>query len=88
MSLHEKLKSILVESNHLENCQSALRLLNPPVVDAQLVWSFKNDGVGAVIIFSWIWDEKLENNPEFWFATKEDCTKFIEILEQIIAYVR
>ena len=59
--------------------------LNPPVTDAQEVWSFrKNENQKGsaynLVIYSHIWDEnqELEFNPDFWFATEKDCFDFLK----------
>ena len=68
-------------------------LLNPPVQEAQIVWSFKKFYDPAhfmlkgksprsffIKLFSHIWDEleELEPNPAFWFASEEDCQIFLK----------
>lgn len=60
-------------------------LLNPPVQEAQKVWSFKeNKFVDAIYpsnleFYSCIWDEteEFEPNPVFWFASETDCFTFL-----------
>ena len=68
-------------------------LLNPPVQEAQKVWSFKKfynpdhfilKGKSLrshfILPFSHIWDEleKFQSNPVFWFASKKDCQIFLK----------
>jgi hypothetical protein len=56
-------------------------LLNPPVQDGQKVWTFKEDTpkTTELTIYPHIWDEtqELEFNPDFWFASEEDCFTYL-----------